>query len=218
MNPKKNGVKVIFFDAGGVLFDTPIKGDDRVRSLLIEKGYGRSQIDAALRKVKSIKLPFITNWNEEERYYRRYYGVIAEGIGQKDVTDELFTSTHYAGHCELFPEVQDVLMNVSKEYRLAVISNAMPSMDSIFDRLGIRNYFDTIILSAFVGEEKPSEAIYQIALNETQTLGEDCLFIDDKNENVEGARRVGIKGLHLDRNKQNLAELLRANHLLTNEF
>lgn len=38
-------------------------------------------------------------------------------------------------------------------------------MDWIFDRLGIRKYFDSIILSAVVNEEKPGEAIYNIALN-----------------------------------------------------
>jgi putative hydrolase of the HAD superfamily len=216
MNQIKNEVKIIFFDAGGVLFDTPLKGDDRIRYILMERGYPKSKIDSAIMKAKQIKLPFITNWNAEESYYKRYYGTIAEELGEIELTNELFYFTHFAGHCELFPEVKGVLAELSKEYRLAVISNAMPSMDWIFDRLGIRKYFDSIILSAFVKEEKPGKAIYNIALNHTQAQKEESIFIDDKIENIEGSERVGIRGLHLDRNRLNLLELLKEQQLFPN--
>ena len=216
MNQEK--IKMIFFDAGGVLFDTPIKGDDRVRYLLTERGYLKSKIDSAIRKAKQIEPTFVTNWDEEERWFKRYYGTIVEELGEKELTNELFLFAHYATHCELFPEVIEILKELSKEYQLAVISNAMPSMDSIFDRLGIRQYFDFIILSAFVKEEKPNEAIYNIALNQTELKKEECVFIDDKIENVKGAERVGIKGLHLDRSRQNLLELLKEQKILSNVF
>jgi len=214
MNQTKTEVKTIFFDAGGVLFETFIKGDDRIRYLLIERGYQISQIDEAILKAKQTELPFITNWNEEEQYFKRYYGAIAEELGEIELTNELLFFAHFAGHCELYPEVKYVLEELNKEYKLAVISNAMPSMDWIFDRLGIRKYFDSIILSAFVNEEKPGESIYNIALNQANAKSEESIFIDDKLENIEGAERVGIRGLHLDRDKMNLLELLREQQLI----
>jgi putative hydrolase of the HAD superfamily len=214
MNQIKNEVKVIFFDAGGVLFDTFLKSDERIRNILMERGYQKSKIDFAIMKAKQNKQTFITNWNEEEQYYKRYYGTIAEELGEIELTNELFFFTHFASHCELFPEVKGVLEELSKKYRLAIISNAMPSMDWIFDRLGIRRYFDSFILSAFVNEEKPGEAIYNIALNHAKATKEESIFIDDKIENIAGAERVGIRGLHLDRNRVNLLELLREQQLL----
>jgi putative hydrolase of the HAD superfamily len=209
-------VKVIFFDAGGVLFDTPIKGDERIRRILVERGYSKSNINSAILKAKQINLSFITSWTEEEQYYKRFYGTIAKELGEIGLTDELFYLTHFAGNCELFPEVKDVLTELCKDFRLAVISNAMPSMDWIFDKLGIRKYFDSIILSAFVKVEKPSEDIYNIALNRTKALIEESVFIDDKIENIEGAERLGIKGIHLNRDKQNLIELLKEKKILSN--
>ncbi|MBS4203637.1 HAD family hydrolase [Lederbergia citrea] len=203
-----NDVKVIFFDAGGVLFDTAFKGDDRIRYILMERGYQKSKIDSAILKAKQVPLPFITNWNEEEQYFKSYYGTIAEELGEIELTNELLYTTHFASHCEIFPEVKGVLEELKNKYILAVISNAMPSMDWIFDRLGIRKYFDAIILSAFVKGEKPGEAIYNIALNKTKAQKEESVFIDDKMENIEGAELVGIKGLHLDRKTQDLKELL----------
>lgn len=208
-----NEVKVIFFDAGGVLFETFVKGDDRIRNLMKGRGYPLEKIDVAIVKAKQNELPFITNWNEEEQYFKRYYGTIAEELGDLEITNELLFFAHYASHCELFPEVIAALEGLSKEYRLSVISNAMPSMDWIFDRLGIRKYFDSIILSSNVHAEKPGEAIYNIALKHMQAEKGESIFIDDKIENVEGAERVGIRGLHLDRESTDLLELLKEHQI-----
>jgi len=208
-------MKVIFLDAGGVLFETFIKGDDRIRRLLMERGYPKSQIDKAILKAKQLEIPFVTNWDEEEQFFKQYYGMIAGELSDIKLTNELLYFAHYAGHCELFPEVKAVLEELSKTYRLAVISNALPSMDWVFDWLGIRKYFDSIILSAFANASKPEAAIYRLALDQAGVAKEECLFIDDKIENIEGAELVGIKGLHLDRSRQDLRELLREQQLFS---
>ncbi|WP_042150229.1 HAD family hydrolase [Paucisalibacillus sp. EB02] len=215
MTQVQEQVKFIFLDAGGVLFDTPIKGEGRIRNLLMGRGYQLSAIDAAITKAKHhTKASFITNWNEEEIYYKSLYGGIAREVGDERLTNELLYLTHYAVHCELFPEVIDLLEELSKNYKLAVISNAMPSMDWVFDKLGIRQYFHTIILSAFVKEVKPNKAIYEIALEQAKARKEESIFIDDKLENIEGAERVGIRGLYLDRGKKNLNDLMHEEQLL----
>lgn len=220
MSQIKNEVKVIFMDAGGVLFDTFLKKDDRIRHLMTERGYQRSKIDAAIIKANQSNQnfinenKFITNWNEEEQYYLGYYRIIAKELGNIELTNELFFFTHYATNCKLFPEVKGVLEELSTKYKLGIISNAMPSMDWIFDQLGIRKYFKSIILSAFVNESKPEEAIYNIALSRLQAKKEESIFIDDKIENIDGAERVGIRAFHLDREKWNLLELLKEQEIL----
>jgi len=216
----KNEVDVVFLDAGGVLFDTFIKQYDRIRNLLTARGCPQSHIDTALVKAKAYVREFltenslITNWDEEEQYYKGLYGVIAKELGEMGLINELFYCTHYAVHCELFPEVKEVLETLRHRYRLGVISNALPSMDWVFDRFGIRKYFDAIILSATVKVAKPDAAIYHIALQRLQAEKAHCIFIDDKLENIEGAERVGIRGLRLDREKMNLLELLKGHGLL----
>lgn len=207
-------MRVIFFDAGGVLFDTFIKGDDRVRRLLEARGFQRVEIDLAIEKAKRVPMPFITTWLEEKSHFEHYYGAIAEALGASELSAELLFCAHYANHCELFPEAARVLEALSGNYRLAIISNATPSMDWVFDRLDIRKYFHTIILSAHVKTKKPNEAIYKIALENLQAESSDCIFIDDKLENVESASRVGIWAFHLDREKQDLQSLLEEHGIL----
>ncbi|MGD6969077.1 HAD family hydrolase [Rossellomorea vietnamensis] len=207
-------VKVVFLDAGGVLFDTPVKGEERIRRLLKGRCYAISDIDKAIEKAKMIKPEFITTWSEEEAYYKTYYGAIAEELKDNSLTEELLFLTHFAGHCELFPEVRGVLKKLGKGYHLGVISNSMPSMDWVFDRLDIRKYFDSLVLSAYVKTEKPGGDIYKIALAELEARPEESIFVDDILVNIQGAKRAGIKGLYLDRTKADLQELLEKSGIL----
>jgi putative hydrolase of the HAD superfamily len=43
---------------------------------------------------------------------------------------------------------------------------------------------------------KPDEAIYELALAMTQREPQECVFIDDREVNLECARRLGMHALH----------------------
>jgi putative hydrolase of the HAD superfamily len=61
------------------------------------------------------------------------------------------------------------------------------------------NFFDKFIgvaISAHIGVLKPCEKIYQYLLDRYQLVPQDTVFIDDLHANVEGARMVGMKGIH----------------------
>ncbi|HTJ87004.1 MAG TPA: HAD-IA family hydrolase, partial [Terriglobales bacterium] len=53
--------------------------------------------------------------------------------------------------------------------------------------------FDVFVSSCFVGIRKPDERIYRLALELTQFSAEECVFIDDRQENLTGAEKVGIR-------------------------
>lgn len=72
---------------------------------------------------------------------------------------------------------------------------------ALFDR------FRDILVSGVEKLVKPDPAIYRLALQRFGLSASDCLFIDDRLENVEGARAVGMKAHHF-RNEPTLrAEL-----------
>jgi len=55
--------------------------------------------------------------------------------------------------------------------------------------------FDILIWSYQHGMAKPEPAIYRLLLERLGTAPEETLFLDDKIENIEGARQLGIRGL-----------------------
>lgn len=215
---KQQKYSAIFFDAGGVLFDTKISRNERIKNILKSRGSNDEIIEKALSEgdeflKRSLKTgPWLDNWEKEEALWDKYYETILMGLDEEcpySVKRQLFYHTHYAVHCILFDEVKDVLESFYKKYRLGVISNAFPSMDWVFDLLDIRKYFEIITISSFVGISKPEDGIYQSALNSLGVMPEECVFIDDKLINVEAAKKIGFKGLHLDRKIEDLQVLVK---------
>jgi putative hydrolase of the HAD superfamily len=57
---------------------------------------------------------------------------------------------------------------------------------------GFFNGVDGLFLSYRIGVRKPHPGIYRHVLRELGVSGDQCLFIDDRPENVEAARQAGI--------------------------
>jgi putative hydrolase of the HAD superfamily len=55
--------------------------------------------------------------------------------------------------------------------------------------------FDYVCFSAEVQLAKPDAAIFQACLKVVRSRPEECLFIDDRVENVEAARALGLQAL-----------------------
>lgn len=66
----------------------------------------------------------------------------------------------------------------------------------------ILQYFhpENIIISADVKMVKPYPTIYQYLIKKFNLNPQDCIFIDDQHENIETAIKLGMTGLHLEKN------------------
>jgi putative hydrolase of the HAD superfamily len=77
-----------------------------------------------------------------------------------------------------------------------ILSNMGDSvLESIESTFAWINDFDVLIWSYQHRLAKPEPAIYQLLLEKLGTAPEETLFLDDKLENIEAARREGIQGL-----------------------
>jgi glucose-1-phosphatase len=68
-------------------------------------------------------------------------------------------------------------------------------------------HFDRLVLSYEVGHIKPSAAFYLACAEAAGAEPEDCVFIDDMPENVEGARAAGLVGLLYQSTESLIGEL-----------
>ena len=78
-------------------------------------------------------------------------------------------------------------------YRLYVLSNIIrESYEDLRGRLTFWDRFEGIVVSYALKTAKPEPAIYRYLLDHYRLQPEECLFIDDMEANVAGARAVGI--------------------------
>ncbi|MEI9969605.1 MAG: HAD family phosphatase [Terracidiphilus sp.] len=79
----------------------------------------------------------------------------------------------------------------------AIVSNMGDFVhEHMVRELGWLSRFDVLVWSYQLGIAKPDPAIYRDALEKLGTQPEETLFVDDKEENVDAAVALGMKGDH----------------------
>lgn len=71
--------------------------------------------------------------------------------------------------------------------------------------------FDDIVESFRFGVTKPSAAIFSLAADRLGVSAQECIFVDDNQDNVRGAQAVGMEGIvyrDLDQLKSELTHVL----------
>lgn len=88
----------------------------------------------------------------------------------------------------------DFVSSVSKHYKMAIISNDSSRWSKYLrEKFDINKYFDVISISGDLKIQKPDERIFQLTIEQLGCKAEDCLYVDDREGNLETARKVGMK-------------------------
>ena len=80
-------------------------------------------------------------------------------------------------------------------YGIYLLSNAFTRQHEYWHRVPGSEYFDDTLISADVKLLKPQREIYELALNKFGINADECMFIDDRADNIEMAETCGIRGI-----------------------
>jgi putative hydrolase of the HAD superfamily len=127
---------------------------------------------------------------------REYWGKIAAeaSLGFDDSLIERMVE-HEIGFWNTYDaRVLDWIKTLRKSgYTIGILSNLPhPIADTLRAAPGFLDHFDHITFSCELKLFKPQAAIYEHSFQGLKVAPEETLFIDDKPENVEGARAVGM--------------------------
>ena len=93
--------------------------------------------------------------------------------------------------------VVEVIRRLKHKYRLVMLSNTdVMRFGFIREKFPEVMIFDDYVLSYEVGCIKPDPQIYQIAVEKAQADPPECVFIDDRPENIAAAENLGIRTIH----------------------
>ncbi|WP_010234603.1 HAD-IA family hydrolase [Clostridium arbusti] len=205
-------IKAILIDSGRVL-NEPVTGSwfitpnffnyvDRKKFDSISPLQKREALSKAGEYISKQNL--IVNEEEEYTHFFQYYNIFSKCLPQlklkeedvKSITRDLvYNYNKYA----FFKDVIELIPKLSKKYKLAVVSDAWPSLENVFINANLRDYFSSFVVSSIKGVTKPDELMYKAALEELDVSAEESIFIDDSIRNCEGAIKLGIKSFVLCR-------------------
>lgn len=94
-------------------------------------------------------------------------------------------------------------LSEDKKYKLILLSNTNElHINWIKENVALyeefKSYFDAFYLSHEIQLRKPNQNIYEFVLNENNMRAEETLFVDDTEENVVAAKKLGIHTWHIN--------------------
>ena len=95
-------------------------------------------------------------------------------------------------------------------YGVYVLSNACSKFYEYFVRYYALEFFDGVVVSSDVHMIKPDIKIYEYMLHKYRLNAVECLFIDDRSTNVEGAINAGMNGVIFNNNYKEILEMLKS--------
>lgn len=205
--------KAIFFDRD----DTLVFNDREWEKLRNEKLYewsGREFIFShdlftkIFKKVRNGGFAFslYKNIGQELAFFRQWYLYLFAELGITENIHEradFLTERLWYFKKELYPETLEVLEYFkNRGYKMGVISDCPPSLEQILINCGLAKYFTSFTASSLVGAGKPNPIIYKAALNAQQVTACESLYVDDMENEADGARQLGFTAFHLVRTEQ----------------
>ncbi|MEW1632022.1 HAD-IA family hydrolase [Streptomyces sp. NPDC089173] len=92
-------------------------------------------------------------------------------------------------------EVVALLRRARAHVPLVLVTNATLQLDADLALLGLTDLADAVVSSAVEQVAKPDPAIYRIAAERAGVLARRCLFVDDRQENIDAATALGMTGV-----------------------
>lgn len=189
-------VQNIIFDFGGVILDIyPERSMEAFRSLL---GGDRSVslqpwISQLVHAFEAGEL------NEDE-----FFGILSEHTDPPASVHELIEAWNLMLG-EIPQHRIDVLRAARQHYRTFLLSNSNATHFAYYDAAVRQTYTPEGLESLFHGTVfsyrerclKPTPEIYRILIERYGLDPSECVFIDDREENADGARQVGMKAIWL---------------------
>lgn len=193
----------VFFDIGGVLGTNGWDREQRRHSL---ERFAIDESDFQYRHEETVGTLESGRLTLDE-----YLDITVFGT-QRHFTKEEFRA-YMKAQSEPFPDSIAIARAIADEGRYAVFTMNNESDELNRHRIehfGLCDIFDAFLSSCWLGVRKPARAFYDRVLSITQAVPARCVFVDDREQNLEPARMLGMNVIHYVSAGQMSRELVAA--------
>lgn len=199
-------IKAVIFDYGGTLAESKTPWD-----IVSEKAVKRLSIDNV--DVKAIDFQNAVmdtvEWRrtihmegkevDSHEFFNHALGILGHST-VRDTTDELEMIVYESSETEWLADLETLLSSLSKNYKLALLSNAwLEAPRQILRDKGYGRWFDVMVCSYDIGIPKPDPRIFQHTLSLLDVEASEAVMIGDSiKADIKGAINAGLKAVWVD--------------------
>jgi putative hydrolase of the HAD superfamily len=158
--------------------------------------------------VKEMLIPFIKERNpmiNEIQIYDLYLKASVGRISSKELWRSLNLEFNYPeiekqyifSHKSILnPNFKQVVKKLHQRFKLSLISNDVEEWAlALLKKFNIKDFFNLILISGEMKIRKPDRAVFGKFIDLSNSDPENCLFIDDRLENLRAAKESGMNTL-----------------------
>lgn len=184
----------IIFDLGGVVLSNSWRDNNEEKYKEFEKEFHITRQDMDEAWI-SIRKDFIEGKITEDEFWLNFLRRAGKtAISEEDIER---AKTLWRKHQKENIEVVKLILKLKKSYNVAALTNTpLEWFEYKRNKFNLDDLFDEIIVSSMEGLSKPEKEIYKIALKRLNAKPKECIFIDNKLENLLPAKELGMKTIH----------------------
>ena len=177
-------IKVVAFDFVGVLVN--------------EKDIELSLVEDKLERM------FGPNLNDSD-YLMEARKLIEKDSIIMNTTENLINKLYKVRDKDIFKKIKDKYSNI----KIIIATNHLSFVKNFINKSLDGNYLDDLIISAEIHKIKPNSDFYEYLLDKFDINPSELLFLDDNADNVEGAKKLGIKTIKVEKNMNLLEKIIK---------
>ena len=194
-------IRAVFFDFGGVIMRTKFQAPRQHLAERFRMDY--DDIDKVVFGSESARRASVGEISEEAHWLE-----VLKRLRQPASELESFKAEFFGGDI-IDRQLGEAINSMRGRVHTGLISNAWSGLREFMAKEKAIDVFDTVVISAEVGEVKPSAKIYDVALKQAKVRASEAVFVDDMPTNIEGCENAGMKGILFRDPKQTLEQLNR---------
>jgi len=180
------GIKALIFDFGGVCTVGHLLKDFSLR-LSAQCSYSKDDIERVFREFDR---PYETGEISPEEFWGKFKHKLNLELSMNELQKLFF------GSYRINQDVLDLIKQSRNKYKTVLFTNNYQDLfEYIKQQYDLSDYFDILISSSSMHLRKPEEVAYWYLLKRLGLIAEECVFIDDKQKNIDSAKSLGINGV-----------------------
>lgn len=203
-------IKALILDAGGVLvhplhgnWNIPVKYREFLGAYAKDINSER-WLEACRAEAEYLREDiFIKDMDEEYGLRLKFLKAIAKRLDWQ-LSEDSFAAlaedfTYNVTRYAWYEDTLSWLKNWHERMHVGILSDAMPSFPHVVRSHEAYRYIEALVISTEVGTAKPDPRMYLEICGKLNVRPEDCLFVDDRVCNLEGAMKTGMRAVQMCR-------------------
>jgi FMN phosphatase YigB (HAD superfamily) len=126
---------------------------------------------------------------------REFFEKIRQILNLTATYEQFFDAWNSSFHDDLILS-EGFIAELAEKYTLVMLSDTIEShIEFLRQKFSFFKHFDDFVFSYEVGKLKPSPKMFEVAVEKANCAANECLFVDDKLANVEGATAYGLEAI-----------------------